>query len=78
MNDALQNPIELGQLYGYSSSAGSSITVVTGYAKKLTEKKVTLEVKSRRYFLYGEPTGGFANASATVSLHPCHLFPIKQ
>lgn len=80
MNDALNQPIVIGAKYGYSSSQSSRITVVIGVAIKETSgKKVTLEVQSRRNFLYGEEYECTWRGDAkTVSVHPCHLFPIKD
>ena len=78
--DALQNPIIFGFTYGYSSAAGSSITVVTGKAIKVTPSgKITLEIVSRRNYLYGkeyEKTWG--GDSKLVHIHPCHLFPVMS
>lgn len=77
MKDALDKELELGKLYGYSASSGGRITVVTGTLLNLTKKKVTLEVKSRKDYLYGEilPPGHWPTAK-TVSINPCHLFPV--
>lgn len=76
MKDALGNDIVLGNKYGYTSSAGSTITVVVGVAEKTTEAKVTLHVESRRNYLYGEPCALWSSPARTSSVHPCHLFPV--
>lgn len=77
MKDALGRDLVIGGLYGYSASAGSRITVVTGTLLKLTEKKVTLEVEKRKDYLYGKilPPSDWPSAK-TVSINPCHLFPV--
>ena len=79
MEDALGSPRVLGALYGYSSSQSSRITVVVGIGTKLTAERVTLTIKSRRNFLYGkEYDTSWSTDAKTVSVHPCHLFPIPQ
>lgn len=80
MNDALNQPIVFGAKYGYSSSESSRITVVVGKAIKETPaKKITLEVESRRNFLYGEEYDRtWAGNAKVVHVHPCHLFPVKD
>lgn len=75
---ALGQPVEIGKTYGYSTSDSGFITVVVGEVIRFTPKKVTLEVKSRRYFLYGnEMERTWAPASKTVSVHGAHLFPVE-
>jgi hypothetical protein len=74
--DALGNPIELGQRYGYSTAS----TVVIGRAIRRTQLKITIENEKTRTFLYGEenekmPWRGNAK---TVSVFSWHLFPIKD
>lgn len=77
MFDAMNSPVVIGQTYGYTTSKGAFVTVVTGRARKLTEKKVTLDVISRARFLYGAPVDDdFISDQKHVSIHACHLFPI--
>lgn len=81
MLDALKQPIQMGRTYGYSVSQSSRINVVVGIAVKETKGgKVSLEVVSRRHFLYGEeyiPTvWGDEKPAKAVTVHPCHLFPV--
>jgi hypothetical protein len=81
VKDALQNDIVFGQTYGYSVSQSSRINVVVGTAVKETKGgKVSLEVISRRHYLYGEeyePTVWPDDKPAKlVTVHPCHLFPV--
>ena len=78
INDALQQPIIIGNTYGYSTSANSIISVVVGTAIKVTPTgNITLTVISRRKYLYGEELPKKQNLSSnTVNLHPCHLFPV--
>lgn len=76
--DALGQPIKLGAKYGYSINSSGVTTVVTGILEKVTEKKVTLRVETRKRFLYGEPAELHFTSAGAVSLHPCHLFPIKD
>ncbi len=79
MKDALGRELVIGNLYGYSVSAGSRITVVFGRLLRKTEKKVTLDIESRKDYLYGEIMEPSQWPSAkTVSIHPCHLFPVVK
>lgn len=83
MNDALGQPIVLGSRYGYSVSQSSRINVVVGKVLKITPAgKVSLEVESRRHFLYGEEyvpaVWGGGEPAKAVTVHPCHLFPVKD
>ena len=73
--DALNNPIQLGQRYGYSTAS----TVVVGKAIRLTKLKVTIENEKTRHFLYGEETvRDWAGNAKTVSVFSWHLFPVKD
>lgn len=79
MQDALRQEVVLGNTYGYSASQSSRVTVVTGRAIKETKSgRISLEVISRRHFLYGEEHADWSSVSeaATVNVHPCHLFPV--
>lgn len=79
MKDALQNDVVLGARYGYSTNASGVTSVVIGIAEKLTANKVTLEIESRRSFLYGEIYDStWRSPSRTTSVHSCHLFPVQQ
>lgn len=77
--DALGNPIELGKTYGYTSTKGSWTGIVLGKAIKFTEKGVTLEVLSRRIFLYGEPykPDGWRKPLKKANTSSHNLFPVK-
>ena len=73
--DALGNPIQLGQRYGYSTAS----TVVIGKSIRLTKLKVTIENEKTRHFLYGEETvRDWAGNAKTVSVFSWHLFPVKD
>lgn len=81
--DALAKPIVFGQRYGYSVSQSSRIEVVVGIAVKITPSgKISLAPESRRHFLYGEEyiphVFGDEKPAKTVTVHPCHLFPVKD
>lgn len=78
MQDAMNQPIVIGQMYGYTAVKGSFMTVVIGRARKLTEKKVTLDVTSRSMFIYGAPADGEPSGQKHVSIHSCHLFPVPD
>ena len=73
MNDALDNEIVIGQVYGYSAKD----TVFVGRAVNLTKTRVTLETIKRRYFRYGEETSWTMPAMIT-SVPSWHLFPVKE
>ena len=73
--DALGNPIQLGQRYGYSTAS----TVVFGRAVRMTKLKVTIENEKTRNFLYGEESEQpWLGNAKTVSVFSWHLFPIKD
>jgi len=76
--DAIGEPIILGAKYGYSDRTNTTI----GKATKITKTgKVTLEVLSRKSYLYGEPCedGPWSRIdSPTVSVFSHILFKISE
>ena len=75
MNDALNNPIIIGQTYGYSAID----TVCVGIAMHLTNKKVALKAISRRNFRYGDEEDNTSyRALAYVYIQSWHLFPVTE
>lgn len=76
MNDALNQPVVLGQKYGYSTNSSGFTTVTLGTAVRLTEKKVTLQDLTVRRFLYGGEVDQWKEVPKSVSVQSCHLFPI--
>ena len=77
--DALQNPIKLGAIYGYSSSSGGWSKTAVGRATKLTKSgMVTIEVLSVRHFLYGQPIERSGDDAKSVSVRPHLLFPVHE
>ena len=75
MNDALGNPVLIGQTYGYSAKD----TVFIGRVLGLTRTRVTLETIRRRYFRYGTEDltwGDHFPPAATISVPSFHLFPV--
>ena len=79
--DATGQPIEMGASYGYSVHTSGVGKVTIGKAVKLTKTgKVTLEVASRKSFLYGEPSDGPWSRidSPTVSVFSHILFKIQS
>lgn len=80
--DAVGNPIQLGATYGYSVNSSGVGKVTIGKAIKITKTgKVTLEVVSRKAYLYGQPCkeDSFFNQidSPTVSVFSHILFKIE-
>lgn len=81
--DAIGNLIQLGAIYGYSVHVSGVGKVTTGKAIKITKTgKVTLEVVSRKAYLYGEPCKETSCAaridSPTVSVFSHILFKIAD
>ena len=75
-NDALGNPIVIGQKYGYSQQSSGSVTVVVGTVEKINELKVTLCDIQERRGLWGVITEQFRNETRKRSVNACHLFKI--
>ena len=76
INDALGNPIVIGQKYGYSQQSSGSVMVVTGFVEKIKELKVTLTEVEERRGLWGEIKNHFTFEKRKRSVNACHLFPI--
>lgn len=80
MTDALNQPIELGRVYGYSQNSNGLTNIVVGRVIKQNEKSVTLEVISRKTALYAKdpelvvPKDGKHNS---VSCKGNMLFPVS-
>ena len=75
-NDALGNPIVIGQKYGYSQQSSGSVMVVTGFVEKIKDLKVTLTEVEERRGLWGEIKNPFTFEKRKRSVNACHLFPI--
>jgi len=74
--DALEQPIEVGKKYGYSTRTGSWVTITTGVATKINDSgRVTLEVLSAKRYLYGEFCDCMGTKTVTTSSFL--LFPIN-
>ena len=85
MNDALRDPIVIGNRYGYSTSSSGFISVTIGTAVRITGKdqlKVTLEDLTTNRYLYGgpEPCTPWEGQEPPkhVSVYAVHLFPIRR
>jgi hypothetical protein len=77
--DALGDEIVMGATYGYSSSKGSSIRIVTGKACKMTDKgNVTLHELKSQAFLYGKPYEEYGERAQKVSVCSRILFPVTR
>lgn len=79
--DALRKPIEIGKMYGYSSSSSGTSKVVIGIAEKITDMGgVTLRIVKVTNFLYGKeipPSENFTkNRTKRVNARSHILFPI--
>lgn len=74
--DALGNPIEIGQRYGYSQQSSGHVTIVVGIVEKINELKVTLNDVEERRGLWGEIKESFKPESRRRSVNACHLFKI--
>lgn len=74
--DALGNPIEIGQRYGYSQQSSGHVTIVVGTVEKINELKVTLTDVEERHGLWGEIKESFKSKTRKRSVNACHLFKI--
>ena len=76
--DAMLNEIVIGKVYGYSNNKNGFTTVTIGKAKKLTEKKVSLEVLDRKRALYENKLENdkYVHSSKTISVKGNMLFPV--
>jgi hypothetical protein len=74
--DALGNPIEIGQRYGYSQQSSGHVTIVVGTVEKINELKVTLTDVEERQGLWGEIKESFKSETRKRSVNACHLFKV--
>lgn len=73
--DALNNPIVIGNTYGYAKTD----TVCIGKAISVTDHNVILEVIDRRWYLYGnESDHSWRKDSAKVKVPAYQLFPVQD
>lgn len=82
--DALGNPVELGNKYGWSTSKNGFAQVVIGIAEKLTNNGVTLKVESGKKCLYTDDpkplivgSDGWEGIKAKINIKGIHLFPVQ-
>jgi len=76
ITDALGNPIEIGQRYGYSQQSSGHVTIVVGTVEKINELKVTLTSVESRFGLWGEIKESFKSETRKRSVNACHLFKV--
>jgi hypothetical protein len=87
MKDATDQPIVIGNAYGYTTTSNgwAVAVVVIGRVRKCREKDqemrgskelVTMDVIRRKTFLYGKESEHQKNTSKTVTISPFHLFPV--
>lgn len=74
--DALGNPIEIGQRYGYSQQSSGFVTIVVGTVERINELKVTLNNVQERRGIWGKITELFSTETRKRSVNACHLFKI--
>ena len=75
--DALGKQVVIGNTYGYSVSSSGIGSVVIGKAVRLTgASKVSIEVASRKRFIYGEPINEPPQEEGVASVHAYNLFPV--
>ena len=80
VNDALDNPIVIGNVYGYSTSKGGWARTVVGVAVGITPTgRVSLNVTRAQTFLYGEKSdynpGGEKSHIRSHMLFPVQVQP---
>jgi len=76
MNDALGNPIVIGNTYGYSTSSSGFGKVTICEAVKINEKSVSVKPLQIREFLYGESLNRESEIGRNTSIQSYHLFPV--
>ena len=80
MQDALNNEIEIGRVYGYSNNSNGITTIVIGKAIKSTDKGISLEIITRkRAYGYADPmlaVPNCYNSRAIINVKANMLFPI--
>lgn len=74
--DALGNPIEIGQRYGYSQQSSGVVTIVVGTVEKINELKATLTNVEERRGVYGEIKEQFRTETRKRIVNACHLFKV--
>lgn len=74
--DALGNDLVIGQLYGYTQKDGGWTHITIGEAVSETEKRVTLNVKARRRYLYDKESPSQFEGKPAVSVGSHILFPV--
>jgi hypothetical protein len=78
MNDALGNPLVVGNKYGYSTRKDGWTSTVVGVLSNIGATKSTLTGVVRREFLYGKATEGWHAHAKTTSVSPQLLFPVSE
>lgn len=78
--DALGNPIEIGEKYGYSTTSSGWARTVVGKALKANEAtgKVSISVERVQHYLYGAKTSGHTVDADKVSVRSLMLFPVRD
>lgn len=77
--DALGEQIQVGKLYGYSSTASGIARTVIGEAKSFTKTGlVKLKIAQVKIFLYGRPTDIHSTNTEVVNIRPHLLFPVES
>lgn len=74
--DALGNPIEIGQRYGYSQQNNGQVMIVVGTVEKVNEFKVTLTDVEERKGMSGKIRESFRPETRKRSVNACHLFKV--
>ena len=78
--DALGQEIQLGNVYGYTTTSSGLAKTTIGKAFKFSPTgKISLQVLHVKNFLYGQPTeASWTGTAETVSIRAHMLFPIER
>jgi hypothetical protein len=76
MTDALGDPIQIGERYGYSRNESGFSFVRIGKITKINEKSVTMEVEISKKSLYQHPFEEEKIEKKSIAIRSDMLFPV--
>lgn len=77
INDALGNPIIIGNRYGYTDLHNGIVKVATGIATEIKEQTVTLTEVQTVKGVFGVIKDSFEPSKQNRHVYGCKLFPIN-
>lgn len=77
--DALNKPIVIGNVYGYSTNNGGWARTVVGTARNITPSgRVSIQVLWHKTFLYGKQLDDYNPGGDKTSIRSHMLFPVQE